>query len=85
MDHESIIRLQKSLGLSDGKLALALGVTRQTVRNWRIGSACPAFAQNALRWMMELRRLDPSNDNLPDLVRLPAPANDNAQSAAIAN
>ena len=77
--------VQRTLGLSDGKMALALGVTRQTVRNWRRGSPCPIFAQNALRWMMELRRLDPSNDNLPALIRLPEPANDNAEVIAVAN
>lgn len=69
MDTHDIATIQKELGLSDGKLAVALCVTRQTVRNWRTGHACPLFAQNALRWMMELRRLDASNDNLPPLVR----------------
>lgn len=68
--------IQKELGLSDAKLAQSLGITRQTVRNWRKGLACPVFAQNALRWMMELRRLDAHNDNLPPLVR-GIPANDN--------
>lgn len=62
--------VQQQLELSDGKLALALGVTRQTVRNWRTGSPCPLFAQNAIRWMLELRRLDPANDNLPKGVRV---------------
>lgn len=62
--------LQKKLGLSDGKMAIALGVTRQTVRNWRCGRKCPLFATQALTWMMELRRLDPANDNLPPSVRV---------------
>lgn len=85
MTAESVLSMQKALGLSDGKMALALGVTRQTVRNWRRGSQCPVFAQNALRWMMELRRLDPANENLPELIRLPMPANDNAEQVSIAN
>jgi DNA-binding transcriptional regulator YiaG len=69
MTTEEIIAIQKELGLSDGKMAHALGVTRQTFRNWRRGRVCPLFAQNALRWMMELRRLDAANDNLPERVR----------------
>lgn len=70
MTPEDIISIQQKLGLSDGKMAQALGVTRQTFRNWRRGCKCPLFAQNALRWMMELRRLDPANDNLPQKVRV---------------
>lgn len=70
MTTEEFREIQAKLGLSDGKLALALGVTRQTVRNWRIGCACPQFAQNSIRWMLELRRLDPANDNLPPGVRV---------------
>lgn len=70
MTPEDIIAIQQKLGLSDGKMAQALGVTRQTFRNWRRGCKCPVFAQNALRWMMELRRLDPANDNLPQKIRV---------------
>lgn len=70
MTPEEILEIQKKLGLSDGKMAKALCVTRQTFRNWRRGEKCPLFAQNALIWMMELRRLDPANDNLPPGVRL---------------
>lgn len=70
LETEQIIAIQKQLGLSDGKMAAALGVTRQTWRNWRCGCTCPVFVQNALRWMMELRRLSPANDNLPDRVRV---------------
>lgn len=69
MGPDDIIAIQQGLGLSDGKMALALGVTRQTWRNWRRGCRCPVFAQNALRWMLELRRLDPANDNLPAKIR----------------
>lgn len=69
MTSEEFRNIQQKLGLSDGKLADALGVTRQTVRNWRRGCKCPLFAQNAIRWMLELRRLDPANDNLPQLIR----------------
>lgn len=69
MTKDEIIAIQQELGLSDGKMAAALGLTRQTWRNWRTGRACPTFAQQALRWMMELRRLAPANDNLPERVR----------------
>lgn len=69
MTPEDIIGIQRELGLSDGKMAKALGLTRQTWRNWRRGCKCPAFAQNSLMWMMELRRLQPANDNLPKGVR----------------
>lgn len=65
-----IVAIQQQLGLSDGKLGTAIGVQRQTVRNWRVGRPCPDLAQNALRWVLELRRLDPSNDNLPDGLRV---------------
>ena len=69
MDASEIADLQKSLGLSDGKMAQSLGVTRQTWRNWRTGRRCPEFAQKALCWMMELRKLSPANDNLPVRIR----------------
>lgn len=74
MTIEEINSIQKELGLSDGKMAQSLGVTRQTWRNWRRGCKCPVFAQNSLRWMMELRRLSPANDNLPAKVRAAAKA-----------
>ena len=69
MTPEMICEIQRTLGLSDNKMAKALGVTRQTWRNWRTGCTCPVLAQNAMRWMLELRRLSPSNDNLPERVR----------------
>lgn len=69
MTPEMIAEIQQALGLSDNKMAQALGVTRQTWRNWRNGCTCPVFAQNALRWMLELRRLSPQNDNLPERIR----------------
>lgn len=72
MTTEEINAIQKELGLSDNKMAQALGVTRQTWRNWRTGATCPLFVQNALSWMMELRRLSPANDNLPQKVRVMA-------------
>lgn len=72
MNHEDIAELQRKLGLSDGKMANALGVTRQTWRNWRTGKPCPEFAQNALCWLMELRRLSPANDNIPKYMRFTA-------------
>lgn len=69
MTPEKIAALQGNLGLSDNRMASALGVTRQTFRNWRRGCKCPQLAQNAMRWMIELRRLSPTNDNLPDRIR----------------
>ena len=69
---ENIASLQSNLGLSDNRMAAALGVTRQTFRNWRRGCKCPQLAQNAMRWMIELRRLSPSNDNLPARIRFNA-------------
>lgn len=66
---QRIASLQSALGLSDGKLAKELGVTRQTVRNWRRGCKVPAFAQNSLRWLLALRAVDPANDNLPPAFR----------------
>lgn len=64
-----ILSLQSALGLSDGKLAKALGVTRQTVRNWRRGCKVPQFADNSIRWLLALHAVDPANDNLPDAFR----------------
>ena len=69
MSPETICEIQLALGLSDNKMAQALGVTRQTWRNWRRGCTCPLLAQNALRWMLELRRIASANDNLPERVR----------------
>lgn len=70
MTQQDIIAIQQMLGLSDAKMAASLGITRQTFRNWRTGRACPPLAQNAIRWMMELRRIEPANDNLPQTVRV---------------
>lgn len=69
MTTEELIGIQKQLGLSDGKMAAALSVTRQTWRNWRTGRTCPPFAQLALSCMMALRDLQPANDNLPAAFR----------------
>lgn len=69
MTPEELLEIQKNLGLSDGKMAKAIGVTRQTWRNWRRGCKCPLLAQNALRWMLELRRVSPANDNLPQKLK----------------
>lgn len=70
MTSDEIASIQTKLGLSDGRMAMALGVTRQTWRNWRRGEPCPVFVQNSLRWLMELRRVSPSNDNLPERFRV---------------
>ena len=64
-----LIAIQNKLGLSDNKMAAALGITRQTWRNWRTGKAMPDLAANAIRWLMELRRLSPANDNIPERMR----------------
>ncbi len=69
MSPTELTEMQQRLGLSDGKMAKALGVTRQTWRNWKSGRRCPDLAQNAMRWMIELRRLSPANDNLPERIR----------------
>lgn len=70
MTTDEINGIQQRLGLSDAKMAAALRVTRQTWRNWRTGQPCPPFVRQALRIMMELRRVDPANDNLPQRVRV---------------
>lgn len=69
MTQEEILGIQRALGLSDGKMAAALKVTRQTWRNWRVGRPCPPFVQLALRCMLALRSIDPANDNLPEAMR----------------
>ena len=67
--NENIALIQVKLGLSDTKIAAALGITRQTWANWRRGRSCPQFAMLSLRCIMELRRLDAENDNLPHTLR----------------
>lgn len=69
MTKDELCELQTRLDLSDNRMAQALGITRQTWRNWRTGRPCPLFAQNALRWLLELRRVSPANDNLPARLR----------------
>lgn len=66
---QRITDLQRSLGLSDSKMAAALGVTRQTLHNWRTGNGCPQFTRNAVAWMIELLRVDPDSDSLPEPFR----------------
>ena len=63
------VSIYNNLGISDGKLADAIGVTRQTVRNWRKSNSCPTFALNAMLWLSELRVADPINDNIPLVLR----------------
>ena len=69
MTADDLRALQEKLGLSDNKMAQALGVTRQTYRNWRTGRTIPVLAQNAIRWLLELRRVAPANDNIPQRFR----------------
>lgn len=69
MTAEEITEIQLRLGLSDTKIAKALGVTRQTWANWRKGRPCPEFVKLSLKCIMELRRLEPANDNLPGPMR----------------
>lgn len=58
------------MGLSCLAMARALNLTPVTIHNYRSGRAtirkCVA---NAVRWMCELHRLDPANDNLPKDLR----------------
>lgn len=70
MTPNDLVSIQATLGLSDTKLAAALGITRQTFSNWKKGKKCPPIASHAICWMMTLRRLDPANDNLPQAVRV---------------
>ena len=70
MSPDELVTIQAMLGLSDRKMAAALGITRQTVANWKRGKPFPAIAATAIQWMMTLRRLDPANDNLPRQVRV---------------
>ena len=70
MDAREALALQQKLGLSDAKMANSLGITRQTWRNWRTGRSIPPIVANSLRWLMELRRLDPANDNIPEKMRV---------------
>lgn len=70
MTTDEIVGIQQRLGLSDNKMAECLCVTRQTWRNWRTGHPCPKFARNSLRWLMELRRIDPANENVPARMRV---------------
>lgn len=69
MSPNELIEIQQRLGLSDNRMAQALGITRQTWRNWRTGKKVPTLAKNAIRWVMELRRVSPANDNLPARLR----------------
>lgn len=71
MEVEDFKKLQTESSLSDRKIAEALGVTRQTWRNWRSGRVCPVFVQNAMRWLLAIRQLDPNNDNIPSALRNP--------------
>lgn len=70
MDGRYIAEVQRQLGLSDTKLASALGCTRQTVANWKKGRPFPPLAANAVRWVLELRRVDPTNTQIPAHIRL---------------
>lgn len=75
MTPEEFQAIQADLGLSDASMAKALGVTRQTVANWRTGHSgwkrgrLPGMVATALRNLVELRRLDPGNRKLPDALR----------------
>lgn len=68
---EEIAAIQRRLGLRDTQIAAALGVTRQTWRNWRTGRTIPYFVGHALKAIDALHRLDPANDNLPAAMRRP--------------
>ncbi len=44
---ETLLRLRKAKGLSQGELAEELGITRQTVSRWEVGLALPS-AENLI-------------------------------------
>lgn len=75
MDHNEARLIIEELGLSDAALAAALGVSRQTATNWRTGHSgwktgrMPGIVATALRSLVELRRLEPGNRELPDALR----------------
>lgn len=74
MTPEDFQRAQAELGLSDGRMATVLGITRQSWRNWRTGRETKRGGQRplvelAIRALLELRRLDPENPTLPDAIR----------------
>lgn len=66
---EEVAAIQRRLGLRDTQMAEALGITRQTWRNWRTGRTIPYFVGHALRAIDALHQIDPANDNLPAPMR----------------
>ena len=69
IEPDQVIELQRRLGLRDTEIARALGVTRQTWRNWRKGRTIPYFVGHGLKAIGELYNLDPANENLPEGIR----------------
>lgn len=63
MTKDELLDIQKRSGLNDTKFAKAIGITRQTWRNWKLGRTIPALAENALRWLDELSKVAP--DRVP--------------------
>ena len=66
---EKILALRKSRGMSQEDLAAALGVSRQTVSRWEVGSALPD-AENLLQLSLLFKV---SADYLLGLVDVPRP------------
>lgn len=76
---ETLRALQVQLLASDGQMADAIGVKRQTWRLWKSdrltkkGAPLTPMAALALARMLELRKIDPSNEALPELFRAAPP------------
>ncbi|MBL0946235.1 MAG: hypothetical protein IBJ04_18115 [Hydrogenophaga sp.] len=79
MTPEQLAQWQDDLGLSDERMARALGLTRQTWRNWRVGHSgwkrgrLPPNVQTALRYLWTLMEVDPHNHTLPADLRGKSP------------
>ena len=69
IEPKQVAEIQHRLGLKDTEIARALGITRQTWRNWRLGRTIPYFVGHGLKAISELYRLDPANENLPESIR----------------
>jgi DNA-binding transcriptional regulator YiaG len=58
MDSDEVRRIRQQLGVTQGKLARALGVSRALVGRWEAGTEKPSsMAANFLNLLLELRRV----------------------------
>ena len=68
--------LQAELELSDARMAAALGMTRQAYSAWKRRipgwkkNQFPAFKVLGIRLMLELMKVDPGNETLPEAFRI---------------